>query len=110
MPYELECGPGKSWQRKVAAHANKIGVDKVQFNVTNNEQVVCALRTRIGSKLEPLDGASMTFSATNRSMSVPLTISCPRRDQSAEPGKPGKVVIDRRGRPTSRRSVARAAR
>ena len=61
LPYELECGPGKSWQRKVAAMANKIGVDKVAFDVTNNEQVTCALRTRIGGKLKPLDGASMTF-------------------------------------------------
>jgi hypothetical protein len=61
LPYELECGPGKSWQRKVTAMANKIGVDKVQFDVTNNEQVTCALRTRIGGKLKPLDGASMNF-------------------------------------------------
>ena len=41
--------------------ANKIGVDKVAFDVTNNEQVTCALRTRIGGKLKPLDGASKTF-------------------------------------------------
>jgi hypothetical protein len=61
LPYELECGPGKSWQRKVTAMANKIGVDKVAFDVTNNEQVTCALRTRIGGKLKPLDGASMTY-------------------------------------------------
>lgn len=61
LPYELECGPGKSWQRKVTAMANKIGVDKVRFDVTNNEQVTCALRTRIGGVLKPLDGASMTF-------------------------------------------------
>jgi hypothetical protein len=61
LPYELECGPGKSWQRKVTAMANKIGVDKVRFDVANNEQVTCSLRTRIGGKLKPLDGASMTF-------------------------------------------------
>jgi hypothetical protein len=61
LPYELECGPGKSWQRKVTAMANKIGVDKVRFDVTNNEQVTCVLRTRIGGVLKPLDGASMTF-------------------------------------------------
>jgi hypothetical protein len=61
LPYELECGPGKSWQRKVTAMANKIGVDKVRFDVTNNEQVTCALRTRIGGVLKPLDGASKTF-------------------------------------------------
>jgi hypothetical protein len=61
MPYELECGPSKSWQRKVTAMANKIGVDKVRFDVTNNEQVTCALRTRIGGVLKSLDGASMTF-------------------------------------------------
>ena len=41
--------------------ANKIGVDKVRFDVTNNEQVTCVLRTRIGGVLKPLDGASMTF-------------------------------------------------
>jgi hypothetical protein len=61
LPYELECGPGKSWQRKVTADANKIGVDKVQFDVTNNEQVTCALRARLGGVVKPLDGASMTF-------------------------------------------------
>jgi hypothetical protein len=61
LPYELECGPGKSWQRKVTAVANKIGVDKVRFDVTNNEQVTCTLRTRIGGVLKSLDGASRTF-------------------------------------------------
>jgi hypothetical protein len=61
LPYELECGPGKSWQRKVTVTANKIGVDKVRFDVTNNEQVTCVLRTRIGGALKSLDGASKTF-------------------------------------------------
>jgi hypothetical protein len=61
LPYELECGPGKSWQREVTAMANKIGVDKVRFDVTNNEQVTCVLRTRIGGVLKSLDGASKTF-------------------------------------------------
>ena len=61
LPYELECGTGKSWQRSVTAPNNKTGVDKVQFDVTNNEQVTCTLRTRIGGKLKPLDGASKTF-------------------------------------------------
>jgi hypothetical protein len=61
LPYELECGPGRSWQRSVTAPANKIGVDKVQFDVANNERVTCVLRTRIAGKLKPLDGASMTF-------------------------------------------------
>jgi hypothetical protein len=41
--------------------ANKIGVDKVRFDVSNNEQVTCTLRTRIGGVAKPLDGASMTF-------------------------------------------------
>ena len=41
--------------------ANRIGVDKVRFDVTNNEQVTCVLRTRIGGVLKPLDGASKTF-------------------------------------------------
>jgi hypothetical protein len=61
LPYELECGPGRSWQRSVTAPANKIGVDKVQFDVKNNELVTCALRTRIGGKLKSLDGASRMF-------------------------------------------------
>jgi hypothetical protein len=61
LPYELECGPGKSWQRKVTAMANKIGVDKVRFDVSNNELVTCVLRTRIGGVLKSLDGASKTF-------------------------------------------------
>ena len=95
MPYELECGPGKSWQRKVAATANKIGVDKVQFNVTNNEQVACALRTRIGGKLKPLDGASMTFQC-HKSIDVGASddLVPETRPDPQQPGKPGKVVID----------------
>jgi hypothetical protein len=61
LPYELECGLGRSWQRKVTAMANKIATDKVRFDVTNNEQVTCVLRTRIGGQLKSLDGASKTF-------------------------------------------------
>jgi hypothetical protein len=61
LPYELECGPGRSWQRSVEAPANKIGVDKVQFDVKNNELVTCALRARISGKLKSLDGASRIF-------------------------------------------------
>jgi hypothetical protein len=61
LPYELECGPGRSWQRSVEAHDNKIGVDKVRFDVKNDELVTCALRTRIGGKFESLDGASKMF-------------------------------------------------
>jgi hypothetical protein len=94
LPYELECGPGKSWQRKVAATANKIGVDKVAFDVTNNEQVTCALRTRIGGTLKRLDGASMTFTChkpidTGADDYAPETRTDPQK-----PGKPGKIVID----------------
>jgi hypothetical protein len=94
LPYELECGPGKSWQRKVTAMANKIGVDKVAFDVTNNEQVTCALRTRIGGKLKPLDGASMTFTChkpidTGADDLVPET-----RPDAQKPDGPGKIVID----------------
>jgi hypothetical protein len=61
LPYDLECGPGRSWQRSVEAHDNKIGVDKVRFDVKNNELVTCALRTRIGGKFKSLDGASKMF-------------------------------------------------
>jgi len=61
VPYELECGPGKSWQRNVTVQANNIGVDKLRFDVTNNERVTCVLRTRSGNALKSLDGASETF-------------------------------------------------
>ncbi len=61
VPYELECGPGRSWQRNVTAHANNMGVDKLRFDVTNNERVTCVLRTRSGNTLKSLDGASKAF-------------------------------------------------
>ena len=95
LPYELECGPGKSWQRNVKAMANKIGVDKVQFDVTNNEQVTCALRTRIGGKLKSLDGASMAFQCHK-----PIDVGAsddlvPETQPDAQkPDPPGKIVID----------------
>ena len=62
LPYELECGVGKSWARSVKAPgANKIGVDKVIFDVKNNERVTCALRSRIGNRLIPLHGTNKLF-------------------------------------------------
>jgi hypothetical protein len=62
LPYELECGVGRSWQRSVKAPPqNKIGVDKVLFAAKNNERVTCILRTRIDGKIAPLSGASYTF-------------------------------------------------
>ena len=113
LPYELECGPGKSWQRKVTAMANKIGVDKVQFDVANNEQVTCVLRTRIGGVLKPLDGASKTFQchkATDTGASTDLapdtrpdaqkpdkpstSVVIPVRPDGPRPEKPGTAVAD----------------
>ena len=82
----------------VKAMANKIGVDKVQFDVTNNEQVTCVLRTRIDGKLTPLDGASKTFQChrtTGLDGSDDLAPEPkPDTQKPDEPGKPGKVVID----------------
>ena len=62
LPYELECGSGRSWQRTVrSSAANKIGVDRVEFAVTDKERVTCILRTRLGDELELLGSASQTF-------------------------------------------------
>lgn len=98
LPYELECGPGKSWQRTVQAKGNAIGVDKVKFDVTNNEQVVCVLRTRIGGKLKPLDGASMTFQChktTGLGGSKDLAPDAkPDGQKPDKPDGPGKIVSD----------------
>jgi hypothetical protein len=95
MPYELECGPGRSWKRKIEAFTNGIGVDKLRFDVTNKEQVTCTLRTRIGGQLKPLDGASKTFQCHKPSGVsgadglVPETKPDPKR-----PSGPGLAVID----------------
>jgi hypothetical protein len=91
LPYELECGPGKSWQRKVTAMANKIGVDKVQFAVTNNELVTCVLRTRIGGVLKPLDGGSKTFQCHKPTDVDASTNFVP--DTRPDPRKPAKPVV-----------------
>lgn len=110
LPYELECGPGRSWQRSVTAPANRIGVDKVQFDVSNKERVTCVLRTRIAGKLKPLDGDSKTFqchrpadvSATDDLVPVtrpdpkgprpPLIVIDPPRPPKVDP--PGKAIVD----------------
>ena len=112
LPYELECGPGKSWQRKVTAMANKIGVDKVQFDVSNNELVTCVLRTRIGGVLKPLDGGSKTFQChkpidTGASVNLvpqtrpdpqkpikPAVVVDPVKPGPQKPDKPSVVVVD----------------
>jgi hypothetical protein len=110
LPYELECGPGRSWQRSVTAPANKIGVDKVQFDVANHERVTCALRTRIAGKLKPLDGASMTFQCHRPSDAsaaadlVPETRPDPKGPHAprividpphpSKDGPSGKVIVD----------------
>jgi hypothetical protein len=62
LPYELECGAGKSWKRTVQAPAaNRIGIDTVGFAVTDKERVTCILRSRLGGELKSLGGASQTF-------------------------------------------------
>jgi hypothetical protein len=78
LPYELECGVGRSWQRTVKAPPqNKIGVDKVLFAAKNNERVTCILRTRIDGQITPLSGASYTFKCGGPT--APRTL--PRRPQ-----------------------------
>ena len=93
LPYELECGPGKSWQRRSRRMANKIGVDKVQFDVTNNEQVTCVLRTRIGGVLKPLDGASKTFQCHKPIGVSGLHDLCRIRARSTKPRSPARSSI-----------------
>jgi hypothetical protein len=70
--------------------ANKIGVDKVAFDVTNNEQVTCALRTRIGGKLKPLDGASVTFTCHKPIDTGADDLAPEMRPDPQKPDKPGK--------------------
>lgn len=95
LPYELECGAGRSWQRSVEAPANKIGVDKVSFEVKNNELVTCALRTRIGGQLKSLGGASYKFQCHGRNVDTGNDdLAAGTRPDSEEPGGPGRIVID----------------
>ena len=110
LPYELECGPDKSWQRKVTAMANRIGVDKVRFDVTNNEQVTCILRTRIGGVLKPLDGASKSFQChkpTDAGASSDLVPETRPEDPPAHPTLTGDFsYIDNGGTRCPRQSKA----
>jgi hypothetical protein len=93
VPYEFECGPGRSWQRNVAAHANNIGVDKLRFDVTNNERVTCVLRTRSGNALNSLDGASETFRCHKPVGVIGSTDLAPEtRDDPQGPRKPDRVA------------------
>lgn len=96
LPYELECGPGRSWQRSVnTPAANKIGIDKVSFDVKNNELVTCALRARIGGQLKSLDGASTKFQCHRRNVDTDADdFAAGTRPDSQKPDGPGRVVVD----------------
>jgi hypothetical protein len=94
LPYELECGPGRSWQRSVTAPANKIGVDKMQFDAANNERVTCVLRTRIAGKLKPLDGASMTFQCHRPSDASAADDLVPETRPDPKGPRPPRILID----------------
>lgn len=65
VPYRLECTGGRAWNRNVQAHETGpntfIGVDVLKFDVSNNELVRCALRTRQPLPFKLLDGAKRTY-------------------------------------------------
>lgn len=50
VPYQLDCTGGRSWSRSAEAQqtgpGTYLGVDVVRFDVSNNEQINCALKTR----------------------------------------------------------------
>jgi hypothetical protein len=58
VPYRLECTGGKSWNRTAKAMKTGpdtyIGVDTIRFDVENNEQLNCALKTRSPLPVEVL--------------------------------------------------------
>ncbi len=86
VPYELECGVNRSWQRTARAPgANKIGVDKISFGVKNNERVTCILRTRLGGQLKSLGGASKTFRCSTLSSSEKPNKPARETSQSSQP-------------------------
>jgi hypothetical protein len=49
VPYRLDCTGGRSWERTAQVRktgpGTYLGVDTIRFDVTNNEQVNCALKT-----------------------------------------------------------------
>lgn len=65
VPYRLECTGGRAWTGKVQAHETGpdtfIGVDTVRFDVSNNELVRCALRTRKPLPFKVLAGDKRTY-------------------------------------------------
>jgi hypothetical protein len=117
VPYQLDCTGGKSWSRTAQAMQTGpntyIGVDTMRFDVTNNEQVNCALKTRKpmpvkvlalkGRKYEchkPTDaGASDDLAPDTRpdpqQPNKPgLTVVDPPRLDEPKPDKPGTAVVD----------------
>jgi hypothetical protein len=65
VPYRLECTGGRAWTGKVQAHKTGpntyIGVEVVDFDVSNNELVRCALRTRKPLPFKILGGDKRTY-------------------------------------------------
>ena len=65
VPYRLECTGGRAWDRKVQVRQTGsntfVGVDVLPFDVSNNELVRCALRTRKPLPFKILAGAKETY-------------------------------------------------
>jgi hypothetical protein len=65
VPYRLECTGGRAWEQKAQVQQTGpntyIGVDVLPFDVSNNELVRCALRTRKPLPFKILAGAKETY-------------------------------------------------
>ena len=62
VPYELECGVGRSWRRTIKSSVrNLVAVDKVRFQTKHNERINCILRSRIDRKIYPLSGTNRLY-------------------------------------------------
>lgn len=60
VPYRLDCTGGKSWERRAkvvrTGPGTFMGVDRMRFGVTHQEQVNCALKTGKPAKVLALQG------------------------------------------------------
>ena len=99
VPYQLDCTGGRSWSGTVQSQKTGpntyIGVDTKRFDVSNSEQVNCALKTRAPMPVKVLALRGQTYECHKPAGSsgsgdlVPET-----RPDPQSPRVPGLVAVD----------------
>lgn len=99
VPYQLDCTGGRSWSGTVEAQKTGpdtyVGVDTKRFDVTNDEHVSCALKTRSPMPVRVLALKGNTYECHKRSGIGGSSDLLPEtRPDPTRPNPPGRIVAD----------------